>query len=250
MRLVKKSEDQERVRPLSQQCTGSVFCQPVCSKSIRCEPMPFISRRDVFFFVVIQTTSKHWAQWSLHLPCSLSRDEVGVRLLWVCPLWGTWPVYFFLYRGWCGEWAQSKTWKQKGRTCGLMLWSERPFFACEFVQFVFSCTFEWELLYILMFMFVCAFDCFFCIDLCFHLYCCRFFFFCLFVYLFLFPKELLYEKNHVKVVNIWTTTAHPSWNHCLPFSRWVTCCAPPIHFSLSLYLQRSDFPAEGSLIPD
>lgn len=109
------------------QRTSSVFC----SESIRCEPMPLF--RGETFFVVIQTTSKHWARWSLYLPCSLSRDEAGVRLLWVRPLRGTWPVYFFLYWGWCGEWAQSKAWKQKGRTCGLMLWSERPFFACEFV---------------------------------------------------------------------------------------------------------------------
>lgn len=29
------------------------------------------------FFVVIQTTSKHWAQWSLYLPCSLGGDEAG-----------------------------------------------------------------------------------------------------------------------------------------------------------------------------
>lgn len=127
-----KSEDGEGV------CCSSApapcFCQPVCSESIRCESMPFISRRDVFFSnVVNQTTSKYWAQWSPHLPCSLSGDKVGVRLLWVCPLGGTWPVYFFLYGGWCGEWAQSKTWEtKKGRTCGLMLWSERPFFACEF----------------------------------------------------------------------------------------------------------------------
>lgn len=85
-------------------------------------------RRETFFLVVNQTTSKHWAQWSLYLPCCPRRDEVEMRLMRVRPLRGTWPVYFFLYWGWCGEWAPNKTWKPTGRTCGLMLWSERPFF--------------------------------------------------------------------------------------------------------------------------
>lgn len=62
-----------------------------------------------------QTTSKYWAQWSLHLPYSLSGDEVGVRYFWVRPLRGTWPVYFFLYGGCCIEGVQSKTWKNKRR---------------------------------------------------------------------------------------------------------------------------------------
>lgn len=131
------------------QRTSSVFC----SESIRCEPMPLF--RGETFFVVIQTTSKHWAQWSLYLPCSLSGDEAGVRLLWVRPLGGTWPVYFFLYWGWCGEWAQSKTWKQKGEN----MWAdvvEWVSFLCLWICTIcFSCMFEWELLYILMSLFVC-----------------------------------------------------------------------------------------------
>lgn len=57
-----------------------------------------------------------WAQWCLYLPCSLSGDQVGVRLLWVRPLCGPWPIYFFFYWGCCGEQAQSESCKQKGRT--------------------------------------------------------------------------------------------------------------------------------------
>lgn len=33
---------------------------------------------------------------------------------------------------------KSKTWNRfRGYTCGVMLWSERPLIACEFVQFIF-----------------------------------------------------------------------------------------------------------------
>lgn len=73
----------------------------------------YLEERLFLYSVGIQTTSKHWASVvSACLPCAHRRDVAGVRSLRVCPLWGTWPVYFFLYWGWHGDRAQKQDLEQ------------------------------------------------------------------------------------------------------------------------------------------
>lgn len=114
-------------------------------------------------------------------------DEEGVRLLWVRPLWGTWPVYFFLYWGWYGERAQSETWKQKGRTRGLISRSER-LFACEFVQLVF--LYVWVRIVLYFNVYVCLCVWLFCIDLCFHFVLLPYLGFVCFVFCYFFNGDI------------------------------------------------------------
>lgn len=55
---------------------------------------------------------------------------------------------------WRGSTKQDLENKKKGENMWLMLWSERPFFACEFVQFVFLVCLS-ENCYIFQCLFAC-----------------------------------------------------------------------------------------------
>lgn len=100
----------------------------------------------VFFCSDSRQPLNTWAQWSPYLPpCSLSGDEAGgAFIVSASTRRHLARLFLSLLRLMWRASTKAKTWKQKekGRTCGLTSWSERPFFACEFVQFVFSCMFE------------------------------------------------------------------------------------------------------------
>lgn len=136
------------------QSTSSEYC----SESIRCEPMPLF--RGETFFVVIQTTSKHLGS-AVSVPPRFSqrRRGGGAFIMSVSTLRHLARLFLSLLRlmrrvstkqdprnkrgghvGWCCKWASF-----------LRLW---------ICKICFPCMFEWEPLYILMFMFVCVFHCF------------------------------------------------------------------------------------------
>lgn len=109
------------------QRTSSEFC----SHSFRCEPMPLFRGEtfSVFSFlgIVIQTTSKHWAQWSLYLLCSLT--GMRRRCVYCECVHSEAPgpfISFFIEVDGASE-HKSKTWKRKGRTRGLLFWSRASF---------------------------------------------------------------------------------------------------------------------------
>lgn len=113
------------------QRTSSEFC----SHSFRCEPMPLFRGETFSFFffffpflgIVIQTTSKHWAQWSLYLLCSLA--GMRRRCVYCECVHSEAPgpfISFFIEVDGASE-HKSKTWKRKGRTCGLLFWSKASF---------------------------------------------------------------------------------------------------------------------------
>lgn len=94
------------------------------------------------FFVVIQTTSKTLGSVVsvpspvLSVETSWREREKGGCVYCEC-VHSEAPGPFISFFIEVDVVREHKAWKQKGRTCGLMLWSERPFFACEFVLFVF-----------------------------------------------------------------------------------------------------------------
>lgn len=80
-----------------------------------------------FLGIVIQTTSKHWAQWSLYLLCSLT--GMRRRCVYCECVHSEAPgpfISFFIEVDGASE-HKSKTWKRKGRTCGLLFWSKASF---------------------------------------------------------------------------------------------------------------------------
>lgn len=137
------------------QRTSSVFC----SESIRCEPMPLF-RPDVFF-VVIQTTSKHWAQWSLYLPCSLSRDEAGVHFIVSATTLRHLARLFLsllrlMWRVSTKQDLETKRGEHVGWCCGVSVLS----LPVNLYNLFFPVCLSKNCYIFLMSMFVCVFDCF------------------------------------------------------------------------------------------
>lgn len=109
---------------------------------------------------MIQTTSKHWAQWSLYLPCFLGGDKAGVRfIVSASTLRHLARLFLSLLRlMWWVSTKQDLETKEENLWAVVVEWAS---FLCLWICTIcFSCMFEWELLYILMSMFVCVFDCF------------------------------------------------------------------------------------------
>ena len=108
------------------------------------------------FFGVIQTTSKHWARWSLYLPC------------WGCVYCecdhseapGPFISFFIevdVVREHKARPGNKRGFKKKHGPI-VVEWAS---FLCLWIcKICFSCMFKWELLYILMLTYVCVFNCF------------------------------------------------------------------------------------------
>lgn len=140
--------------------------------------MPLFRGQMFFSFSDLQTTSKHWVQWSLHLPYPLNGDEVGVYLFGSVSTQSH-LAHAFLSLLRLTWWESTKRdLESDGRRCEVMFRSVHSLFACEFVQFIF--LYVWVKIVI------------YCIFVCFMFYVC----FALSSLLLLFACTVAAEVSH------------------------------------------------------